>query len=259
MTQIELFGCTQAGKSTLASNIIRAGQEHGIAVLLSDDFVLQQARLNWIKSSLPRTLLLDLFSLSACLVTWRSNLEFNVFVFKSIQCLPIPWLEKLNLIRNILKRIGTNEIIRRRKSDQQVVLMDGGTIQAAHHLFVHVSAQTNEDDLLTFVRLVPVPDAAIYVTQSESVMIERTIQRGHKRIPNRSHAKVSVFVKKAVDTFDKLVQELMLEGKLSRIYDQPNVFVAPGYQKDPCVDMALEIIYPMLDRVSQKSSIPIYV
>jgi hypothetical protein len=137
--------------------------------------------------------------------------------------------------------------------------MDGGTIQAAHHLFVHVSAQTNEDDLLTFVRLVPVPDAAIYVTQSESVMIERTIQRGHKRIPNRSHAKVSVFVKKAVDTFDKLVQELMLEGKLSRIYDQPNVFVAPGYQKDPCVDMALEIIYPMLDRVSQKSSIPIYV
>jgi hypothetical protein len=67
MTQIELFGCTQAGKSTLASNIIRAGQEHGIAVLLSDDFVLQQARLNWIKSSLPRTLLLDLFSLSACL------------------------------------------------------------------------------------------------------------------------------------------------------------------------------------------------
>jgi hypothetical protein len=259
MMQIELFGCTQAGKSTFASKIIRACQEQGITIMLSDDFVLQQARLNWIKSSLPRTLLMDLFSLFACLATWRTNLEFNTFALKFIQSLPIPWLEKMNLVRNMLKRVGTNEIIRHRESEQQVILMDGGMIQSAHHLFVHISAQANEDDLLKFVRLVPVPDAAIYVTQSESVMIERTINNGHKRIPNPSDANVRVFVQRAVDTFDKLVQQLLLEDRLSQIHNQPNVFIASGHQKEPLVYMALEIIYPMLDRVPQNKAIPIYV
>jgi len=247
--QIELFGCTSAGKSTLANSILEVCREQGMDALMimSDDFVLKQARLDWIKTSFARTLLMDLFLLFVCLATWQSNLEFSAFAIQIIFRLPITWLEKLNLARNVLKRIGTFEIIHNRGPEQQIVLVDGGTLQAAHHLFVHTFVQTNDSDLSTFVRLAPLPTMAIYITQNESVLVKRTIKRGHKRIPDRSDEKVKIFIKQAVNTFDKLVQQLVLEAKLSVVDSQRNVFVAQGYQSDPLLAKALEIIRAEID------------
>lgn len=246
---VEFIGSTGAGKTTLASDILYACREQGIDVLMGDDFVLKQSCLIWIKSRLIRTLCVDLLSLFACLATWRNNLEFYVFASRIILRLPVVWLEKANLFRNILKKIGIYEIIHRRGSDQQVVLVDEGTLHAAHNLFVHVSVQTNASDFSTFVRLVPLPDVAIYVTQSESVLIERTIKRGHKRIPDRSYAKVEIFVKQAVDTFDKLVRQLVLKKKLLAVDGKRNIIVAQDYQNDPLLAIVLEIIRAGIDSV----------
>src|SRR5712692_4203049 len=147
--QIELMGCTGAGKSTLARSVLQTFRAHGIDAWLGDEFVLKQVGLNWVRSGLARTLLVDLCSFFACLFTWRSNHEFYVFSVLIILWLPgsVAWPEKLNLVRNVLKKVGIYEIIRRRISDREVVLVDEGTLQAAHNLFVHVSVPANSRGL----------------------------------------------------------------------------------------------------------------
>jgi len=239
---IEFIGTTGAGKTTLVNNVLADCREQGIDILIGADFVLEQSRLNWIKSKFARTLCLDLLSSFACLATWRNNFEFYAFASRVIMRLPVAWFEKLNLARNVLKKIGIYEIVRRRGSDRQIVLVDEGTLHAAHNLIVHVSVRTNANDLVAFVRLVPLPDVAICVTQSESVLIERTMKRGHKRIPSLSYANTEIFVKRALDTFDKLVRQLVFEERMLTLDSKQNVIVARNYQPDPALGMVLKVI-----------------
>ena len=239
---IEFIGSTGAGKTTLANNALGDCQEQRTDILMSTDFVLEQGGLNWIKSKFARTLCLDLLSSVACLATWRNNLEFYVFAGQVILRLPVGWFERLNLARNVLKKIGIYEIIRRRSSEGQIVLVDEGTLHAAHNLFAHISVRMNEGDLATFVRLVPLPDVAIYVTQSESVLIERTMERGHKRIPDSSYANIEVFVKRALETFDKLVRELVLEKRMLTLDSNEDIIVALPYQTNSALAKVLNVI-----------------
>jgi hypothetical protein len=239
---IEFMGSTGAGKTTLGNGVLGDCREQGIDILMGPDFVLEQSRLKWIRSKFARTLCLDLLSAFACLATWRNNFEFYAFASKVIMRLPVAWFEKLNLARNVLKKIGIYEIVRRGGSDRQIVLVDEGTLHAAHNLFVHVSERTNAGDLATFARLVPLPDVAICVTQSESVLIEKTMGRGHKRIPDRSYANTELFVKQALDTFDKLVRQLVLEERMLMLDSKRNIIVAQDYQTDPGLATVLKVI-----------------
>lgn len=240
--QIELIGCTSAGKSTLTRSILQTCHQQGLDILLGDDFVLKQVRLNWVKSHLPRTVLVDLLALFACLITWRSNLEFYLFATRLLFPLPVAQLEKLNLLRNVLKKIGIYEIIHFRSTDQQVILVDEGVSQAAHNLFVHSSVQVKAENIATFARLIPLPDVIVYLRQPESRLIERTMKRGHKRIPVRSYSNVDRFVKQAVATFDKLVQNPPIKSRLLIIDGDQTVTIAANDQDEPLLNLALRII-----------------
>lgn len=240
--QIELIGCTSAGKSTLIKGICQACQEQGLELLLRDDFVLKQVRLSWIKSHLPRTLLVDLVALFACLITWRRNRKFYRFATQLLFQLPIPQLERLNLLRNVLKKIGIYEIIQFRLASQQVILVDEGVLQAAHNLFVHSSVEVETEHVSTFAGLVPLPDVVVYLKQPEALLTDRTMKRGHKRIPDRSYGTVVCFVKQAVATFEKLVQHPVIENKLLIIDGDQDVIMVKNEQEDPIMGLALKII-----------------
>ena len=240
--QIELIGCTSAGKSTLARGILQACREQGLDIFLGEDFVLKQFRLNWIKSHLLRKLLVNQAALLASLITWRNNRKLYLFATQLLFQLPIPRLERLSLLRNILKKIGIYEIIRLRKSSQQVILVDEGVLHVAHNLFVHVSVEVKTEHLSTFAGLVPLPDVVVYLKQPEQLLIGRTMKRGHKRIPDRSYRNVAPFIKQAVATFDKLVQHPPVENKLLVVGDDQNVNIAANDHGDPAMGLALKII-----------------
>jgi thymidylate kinase len=246
--QIELIGCTSVGKSTLSKSVLEACHERGIDILLGDDFVLGQVRLNWIKNCLLRRLLVNLAGLFACLITWRTNLDIYLFAVQLLVQLPITQLEKLNTFRNVLKRIGIYEIIRFRSTDQQVILVDEGVLQTAHYLFVHVSARVETHYLPVFAGLIPLPDVIVYLGQPESLLIDRTMKRGHERIPDRSYSNIAHFIKQAVATFDKLVQNPSIESKLLVVDSDQNVYIAANDQGDPTMGQALEIIQSGLAR-----------
>jgi hypothetical protein len=156
--------------------------------------------------------------------------------------LPIPRLERLGLLRNIIKKRGIYEIVRLRSSDDQIILFDEGVLHVAHNLFVHGSVEVDHAYLSTFADLVPLPDVVVYLKQPEKLLIDRTMKRGHKRIPDRSYRCIAPFIKQAVATFDRLVQYPPVQKKLLIIGDEQ---LAPAVTHDsgkPVIDLALKII-----------------
>jgi thymidylate kinase len=240
--QIELIGCTGAGKSTLAGRIVEACHACGIEVVRSNDFVLQRVGLHWIERRLARTLLLDVISLLTCLVRWRTKLGLYRFTIRTIARLRASWFERLNLARNVFKKIGIHEIVRHHAGDERVVLVDEGSLQAAHNLFVHLSVGVNPADIATFAGLAPLPDVAIYVKEHERVLVERTIARGHKRIRSRSGAQVEVFIRRAIQTFEVLARQPELVGRLLVVGPDEDVRGWPSEGGHPALPRALEIL-----------------
>jgi hypothetical protein len=215
--QIELIGCTGAGKSSLAGGILLAAEGGAVELSMAYEYVLGQWRLQWLKSRLARTLLLDVASLLACVASWHQHQDYLRFALRIVRSLPIGWFERANLTRNVLKKVGIHEIVRRCSSEKDMVFVDEGTLQSAHYLFVHVSAQAAAEDVERFARLVPLPDVAVYVTQSERELVERTLRRGHARIRNPSRETVELFVTRAVATFDRVWQEAVVAGRMSMV------------------------------------------
>lgn len=240
--QIELIGCSSAGKSTLSRRVLHDCHERGIDIFSSDDFVLKQVHLNWIKNHLFRTLLMDLAALSACLLTCRRNLKFYLFAVRRLLWLRIALFEKINLLRNVLKKIGIFEIIRFRDKRKQIILVDEGVLQTAHYLFVHVSLEVNMEHLLAFIGMAPLPDVVVYLKQPRGLLVDRTMKRGHKRIPDRSHGKVFRFVTQAIATFDKLVRSPIIENKVLVVEGDRDIVIGLNDQDDPVNALTIKIV-----------------
>ncbi|MEZ4736137.1 MAG: AAA family ATPase [Caldilineaceae bacterium] len=234
---VEFIGSTGAGKTTLIQHLLATCQRTGVRAMVGTDFVLQQSRLHGIKHQLLRTILINLLALLAALSAWRHNRQLYQFVMRTIrqQPDPAPWREKLVLAKNIFKRIGIYELIRRHGSEQHVYLVDEGTLHVAHSLFVQVSAAANPHELAAFVRLVPLPHVVVYLQQAEAVLIERTLARGHRRIPDHSLASVAYFIRQAVQVFDTLVREPAIAGRLLVVDGAQQLVTTPGYGNEPAL------------------------
>ncbi|MGH7450361.1 MAG: hypothetical protein ACRENG_03380 [bacterium] len=247
--QIELIGCTSAGKTTLARKMLQAGRELGIDMQLSDDFVLKQIRLNWIKNEFIRLRIIELLCLPICLVFWRKYRRFYRLAIRASRQAPGSWFYKMNLARITLRKVGIYEIIRHCSSEQQVLLFDNeGVLQASHTLFIHSGgARVNADDLSSFVNLAPLPDVVAYLWQSQAVLLERTLARGHHRLPDRSHAKAEFFIEQAVEMFDTLQRHPALASRLLIINGEQKTIVP----SEPCdnsrLTMASKIICASLN------------
>ena len=105
---------------------------------------------------------------------------------------------------------------------------------------------------LRYSKLVPLPEVAVYIQQSQSVLVERTTKRGHKRIKDRSQANTQIFVKRAVETFNTIVQQLVCQGKLSVVDNQRNIFAAPDYQNSASTNAAIDVIRSGIDSILVK-------
>lgn len=226
----------------MTRNIIQACHEQDVDIVSGSDFVLRQVRLHWIKGRISRSILVGLIALFACLITWRSNLNTILFSTQTLFALPIVLSEKVYLIRNVLKKIGVYEIIRLRGTEKQVILVDEGILQAAHNLFVHESVDVKMEHISRFLRSVPLPDVVVYLRQPESLLIDRTMKRGHKRIPDRSPQSVVRFVKRAVAVFENLVQNPAVESRLLVVGSGQGGIAVTDHVKDPLVGLVRKII-----------------
>lgn len=244
--QIELIGCTSAGKSSLAGGILLAARGASVEIRMADEHVLKRWRLQWLTSRPARTLVMDVLSLLACITTWRQNGAFLRFALGVVWRLPVGPFQKANLARNVAKRVGIHAMIGRHSGGKEVVVVDEGTLQSVHSLFVHVSIEAAAEDVARFAKLVPLPDVAVYVTQGEQVLVERTLQRGHTRIPDPSRQAVGLFVKRAITAFDRLWQEAVRGGRMSLVGREDGVVIGARHQEE-AVRRAVNIIRAGID------------
>ena len=202
--QLELVGCTSAGKSTLAKRIAAAARAQGVDLTPGDEFVLNHPGLRHLRLRRLRAVAIHVVAFWGCLTKGWQHLQFIRFAYRVLRHSKIPQRQQWNQLRKVLKQLGRYEIIRSQKQSQTSVLVDEGTLHTAHNLFVHVAGEVNDDHIRQFAEWVPLPDVVIYLRECEDVLVERTLDRGHPRISNPTPQSVAEFVHQAVLTFDQL-------------------------------------------------------
>jgi len=202
--QLELIGCTGAGKSTLAARIAEAARAEGIDLELADEFTLNQLRLNHLRTKWLRAVAVHVVALWGCITKGWRHVKFIKFANFVLDDSKIPRRQQWNQLRKVLKQLGRYEVIRSYGQSHASVLVDEGTLHAAHNLFVHVACEFNSQHLQEFAEQVPLPDVVIYVRQTESMLVERTLHRGHSRISDPTPQSVANFIHRAVLAFDQL-------------------------------------------------------
>lgn len=240
--QIEFIGCTGAGKSTLVRRILDEFRNRGITLMQRDDCVLGTLGLGWLSNHFIRTVCVDVASLAVCLLHWGRHRELFLFGIRRVLQLRVTWSEKIYLLRNFLKKIGIHELIRTHAPQSGIALIDEGALHAAHNLFVHVSARFTSKQLSTFTQLVPLPDVAVYIRQPDRVLIARTLERGHRRIPDLSYHSVERFIRQAVEVFEAMAAHPTIQTRLLLINGQENKVIAPDRNRSPLVHQALQLI-----------------
>lgn len=239
---IEFIGCTSAGKTTLARKIVDLGKQEGIDVILGDDLVLHQLHLDWIKHEFVRRRLLEICSAYVCLRHWREYHAFILLVIKMVFQAPGSWFYKANLARNVLRKVGIHQIIRHSGAADTLILVDNdGIVQGAHQLFVHSNGKLN-GELSGFADLAPLPDVIAYVRQPEVTLLQRTLKRGHPRLPARSRDIVQHFVREASKTFDRLQKVPQIADRLLVIDGENKTVVKLSPTNEPLVDRACDLM-----------------
>lgn len=227
---IELIGCTSAGKTTLTRKIVDIAKSQDVNIILGDDFVLEKFHLDRIKSEFVRRRLLEVCAIYVCLRHWKRYRQFCRYVWMVVSQVPGSRFYRFNLVRIVLRKIGIYHLINGYGSENQLVLVDNeGIIQAAHNLFVHTHNKLN-GNISAFIEEAPLPDMVVYLWQPQSILMERTLRRGHPRIQKRSESKVRFFVEQANDTFEKLktlprIAErlLLIDGQKKTVTKPPSV------------------------------------
>ena len=240
---IELIGSTSAGKTTLAKKMVEAGKNSGIDVSLSDDFILDQLHLGWVKNDFIRRRLVEIVAFGICLTCMSRYQDFLRFVVNEGKSSPGSLFYKFNRVRNVIRKIGIFEYISRNSESKQIVLADNeGILQGVHNLFVHRNSQTNLNKIVEYVELVPLPDIVLYIQQNEEVLISRTLGRGHARVARNDPDQVAYFIGQAITVFNELVSVPKVRERLLIVEDGSKVRTEPGNLFDAKFHRVAELV-----------------
>jgi hypothetical protein len=211
---LELFGPSSGGKSSLAAQL--AASEGGARLSLVQDRMLARLGLGRVRSELARTLLIHAVAAVGVALTWREGRAF--YRFAAREALHGAWPGsrrlRLHLLRNSWKSAALRLLAPRFAGRGETLLMDEGPLQTANYLLVHANAAPDAAALEAFLRVVPLPDAAVYVRVSEPELVERTVARTHPRVPAGSPEASARFVSHALAVFERIAAEPRVRERL---------------------------------------------
>ncbi len=246
--QVELIGCTGAGKSSLLGSILHLHAGLQPAVSDSNEFMLRRMRLVWLTGKM-RLVAVNSISLVMCVLAWRERREFLLHIIGCIRQLQqhASLFQRMRILRIALRNVGLHEFVERYASAEEVVFTDEGMLQIAHYLFVHTAFEPHIEQVETFAKLVPLPAAVLYLRQPEEVLIKRTLQRGHKRIPPGSVELTTRFVTRAARLFEWLTQQAAVRSRLLQVDSaQQPVSMIQGSDNNPSLQRLHDLIRPAL-------------
>jgi thymidylate kinase len=228
LMQVELTGVTGVGKTTLIPIIKTLLAERGILAEESDTAILKFYHLNFIKFPAIRSVLIHFFVFVPYLVHLKQSkgLELLKFCINALKLNISEWAMFLYMLRNCYVQLGINQWLQQMKNyphqknlPWDVILVDQGSLQIAHTLFVHPNYSPKSEDIINFRRLVPQPDIAIWIVSDLEKSIQCTLKRGHKRVKS-DRASAQAFVESAYQTFETLFSSYEVSAKFLKVdYD----------------------------------------
>jgi hypothetical protein len=207
---VELIGCTGVGKTTVANRLLERLMERRRPVLSSEEFVLRcyGLRLGWLRWRPARSLLVDLLTFPWFVLFAARHARLCQFMagvaWRDIE-LP---LFRLNVLRNIAKQMGIHELLCRRASPGEVVILDEGMVHQAHSIFIHPTHGPRPLELARFLAEVPMPDVLVLVDGPTAEVVRRTVERGHPRLPGSRIVLAEQLVGRAQNVFRHVTEQV---------------------------------------------------
>jgi hypothetical protein len=214
---VEFIGSTGAGKTTLIAEVERSlracGPDAARYELATNLFGLRR-----VTHPTLRNLIQDMRGLPSFVGSLQRHRAFCEFALTTLTRHRRGRLVTANYVRSIIRKVGTYEFVKRRGRDL-VILVDEGTLLAAHLLFVFTGGELCESDIDEFARLVPLPDLVVYVTAPVDRLVERSLRRTDVRREMKSldPRLVEMHVRRAAETFDRLVETETIRNRLVTI------------------------------------------
>ena len=211
---VEFIGCSGAGKTTLANELISPHRLSRPAVR-AFDLVTDRPGLRGVEDPTVINLAADIVSFPSFLRVASRDSRFVRFAFDRLRRHAPTTFDKWNYMLNVVRRVGMHEMSRRAAVDR-TVLVDEGVVLLAYHLFVYSDGVVDTADLDRFARLAPMPDRVVYVRAPLDLLVERAMRRTDRRreLVGRSRAEVRDCLARAVEMFDALVQSPPIRERL---------------------------------------------
>ena len=211
---VEFIGSTGAGKTTLISEV-RRGLEKQVQVRSAYEVVAAPLGLGRVSNSSLRNLIQELLSFPPFLISLGRTGKFVSFTLRMLRRQAGFSIFTLNNLRSLERKVGTYEILRRRVGDS-IVLVDEGTLLAAHNIFVFSTVEYSPEEIARFAELVPLPDLVVYIKAPVEQLVRRSLARRDppREMRSREPDMVRRHIERAVEMFERLTQAPNIQERL---------------------------------------------
>lgn len=176
---IELTGIPCSGKSTLADRIASGFAGRDGFITSAQCCILEQYHCGLLGRSAAGTIIYDIILLGIFLKNYGKFKAVFGELLNSMRKNEKRLLARLNVTRNIIKKISVDHYFRNKHPDKTVFIDEG----VSHILFNVFSGRqlVSENDLKTTAAKLPLPNMIVIIEAPAETIKERLACRGHKR------------------------------------------------------------------------------
>lgn len=211
---IEFIGSTGAGKTTLISEIQRKLAQT-TEVVTSFEVIASPLGLRRVTHLTVRNLIQELVGFPFFVGTLYRHKAIIAFMLKMLARQASFSLFTINNLRSLERKIGVDEVIKRRQHDR-IILVDEGPLLLAHNVFVYSGAHYTSEEITRFASLVPLPDIIIYIKAPMDILIQRSLQRTDppREMKSRNRELIEKHIVQAIKMFDQLIAAESIRSRL---------------------------------------------
>jgi len=211
---IEFIGSTGAGKTTLISEIQRRLAQT-TEVATSFDVVAAPLGLRRVTHLTVRNLIQELVGFPSFIGSLYRHKAIIVFILRMLARQASFSFFTINNLRSLERKLGVDEIIKRRQHDK-IILVDEGPLLLAHNVFVYSGAHYSCEEITRFAGLVPLPDIIIYIRVPMDILVQRSLQRidPPREMRSRNRELIEKHINSAVKMFDQLIAVENIQARL---------------------------------------------
>ena len=211
---IEFIGSTGAGKTTLISEV-RHRLAQTTEVTTSFDAVASPLGLRGVTHLTVRNLIQELVGFPFFIGSLYRHKAIIVFILRMLARQASFSFFTINNLRSLERKIGVDEIIKRRQHDK-IILVDEGPLLLAHNVFVYSGAHYTCEEIARFASLVPLPDIIMYIKVPMDILVQRSLQRTDppREMRSRDRELIEKHINRAVKMFDQLIAAENIQARL---------------------------------------------